>query len=192
MMESGMMLVTRLQPRKQVSSSVHQRRRFLFAVDRRKFELDVEKLTSALFSIPLISGQALRGTLDYCDVEHCIIYKTQWLIRFFFCDSFASCSEKSNAEKRERSAQREAQKGKGEGGSAGPKAKKAKTADTPLSPLLTNPLNYVGATIASTAAALQDKKENEDSSKGEGLPPVCISNLQCGKGRKLPLHSIYN
>lgn len=84
--------------------------------------------------------------------------------------------EKSNAEKRQRSAQREAQRGtKGEG-SGGQKTKKAKTTDAAISSPLLPPLNYVGATLASTTQALVDaakSKEGEDPNT-EGLPPNAV------------------
>ncbi len=96
--------------------------------------------------------------------------------------------EKSNAEKRQRSAQREAMRGKRDGSSdsSGP-TKKSKVGETGISiasPLLANQLNYVGAPTAATQNLVTDAAKgdikgvkvdpNKEDLKTEGLPPNAV------------------
>lgn len=95
--------------------------------------------------------------------------------------------EKSNAEKRQRSAQREAMRSKREGGDTGGPSKKSKVGDAGISiasPLLANQLNYVGAPIVSATQNLVDAGKgelktvkvdpNKEELKTEGLPPNAV------------------
>ena len=96
--------------------------------------------------------------------------------------------EKSNAEKRQRSAQREAMRSKRDGGAdAGAPAKKSKVNDSGIaiaSPLLANQLNYVGAPMAATQNLVTDVAKGDGTSsrgdpnktdiKTDGLPPNAV------------------
>ncbi|CAB9514504.1 Transcriptional regulator [Seminavis robusta] len=112
--------------------------------------------------------------------------------------------EKSNAEKRQRAAQRDSMRSKNGELDVGGPSKRAKTSDTPpsitiVSPLLANQLNYVGAPAASTQTLASDVSKTvnvtdpgKDEFKTEGLPPNAVDkdgnilvtdwDILCGRG----------